>query len=167
MKVLKIIICIAFIVCLWQPFVFSGNNILEFRFADDTKKDNNEEVMMEDEWGKKEVFIDKECQLSETDIKFARAEEFFFSSEKDEAQKANYALYFKFTEAGAAKVKEITGRNVNRQLAIILNGKILFIAAIREQLSIGEMQLTGNFTKKETQAAAKQINSAIELLKVE
>jgi SecD/SecF fusion protein len=57
---------------------------------------------------------------------------------------------FRFDSVGARKFAEITQANVNRPFAIVLDGKVLSAPVIREPITGGSGQISGNFTVEET-----------------
>ena len=61
----------------------------------------------------------------------------------DEFSKA--AVSFNLTSDGAARFEKITGENIGKQLAIVLDGKIQSAPAIRSTIR-DSGQITGNFT---------------------
>jgi preprotein translocase subunit SecD len=52
----------------------------------------------------------------------------------------------KFNPQGAKDFDRITGENVNRRLAIILDGAVYSAPVIKERISGGDAQITGSFT---------------------
>ncbi|MBI5183115.1 MAG: protein translocase subunit SecD, partial [Nitrospinae bacterium] len=54
-----------------------------------------------------------------------------------------------FDKEGARIFREITGENVGRRLAIVLDKNVYSAPVIREKISGGEAQITGNFTPEE------------------
>ncbi len=63
-------------------------------------------------------------------------------------------VVFTLNSEGAKKFAEITGDNVGKMLAIILDGKILSMPVIRERISGGNVRITGNFTMKDAKDLA-------------
>ncbi len=59
------------------------------------------------------------------------------------------------SEAGAKRFAEITGANIDKQLAIVFDGKVLSAPIIRSAISGGQAQITGSFTPAEAEAIAK------------
>ncbi len=57
---------------------------------------------------------------------------------------------FRFDSIGARKFAEITSANVGRPFAIVLDGKVLSAPVIREPITGGSGQISGNFTVDET-----------------
>jgi SecD/SecF fusion protein len=56
---------------------------------------------------------------------------------------------FRFDRAGAARFAEITQANVGRPFAIVLDDKVLSAPVIREPITGGSGQISGNFTVEE------------------
>ncbi|MEW6569586.1 MAG: protein translocase subunit SecD [Nitrospirota bacterium] len=54
-----------------------------------------------------------------------------------------------FNDAGAKLFEEITGENVKRRLAIVLDNTVYSAPVIQEKISGGDAQITGNFTMEE------------------
>ncbi len=59
-----------------------------------------------------------------------------------------------FNSEGAKKFGELTAANVNRRLAIILDGKVQSAPNIREAIPSGQAQITGRFSIEEAQDLA-------------
>ncbi len=51
-----------------------------------------------------------------------------------------------FTSEGGRKFEEVTGRLVGKQLAIVLDGKVMSAPQVREKISGGRAEITGDFT---------------------
>jgi preprotein translocase subunit SecD len=60
----------------------------------------------------------------------------------------------KFNAQGAQDFDRITGENVGRRLAIVLDGIVHSAPVIKERISGGEAQITGNFTTDEAKDLA-------------
>jgi len=60
----------------------------------------------------------------------------------------------KFNAEGAKKFSELTGANVGRRLAIVLDGKVQSAPRIREAIPSGEAVITGHFSPEEAQDLA-------------
>ncbi|MBN1326832.1 MAG: protein translocase subunit SecD [Candidatus Cloacimonetes bacterium] len=55
-----------------------------------------------------------------------------------------------FTKSGAKKFANITGQNLNKRLAIVLDDVVYVAPVIADKIPTGEAQITGNFTIDET-----------------
>jgi preprotein translocase subunit SecD len=60
----------------------------------------------------------------------------------------------KFNSQGAADFDRITGDNVRKRLAIVLDGVVHSAPVIQERISGGQAQITGNFTMEEARDLA-------------
>ncbi len=60
-----------------------------------------------------------------------------------------------FSDEGAALFEELTGKNVGKPIAIFLDGELIEMPVVREKISGGKAQITGNFTP----AAARELVS--------
>jgi len=66
-----------------------------------------------------------------------------------------------FTDAGAKQFAEITRQNIHHQLAIIIDGRLCEAPNIMMEITGGQAQISGKFTKKETKDLAAQISAAL------
>lgn len=64
-----------------------------------------------------------------------------------------------FNDEGGSKFAKITGANVGKRFAIILDGKIYSAPVIRERIPRGRGTITGNFEMKEAQNLANVLRS--------
>lgn len=64
---------------------------------------------------------------------------------------------FTLTPEGKRHLAEITGQNVGRRLALLVNDEVLWAPRIRSEISGGAGQITGHFTPAEADALAKDI----------
>ncbi len=59
-----------------------------------------------------------------------------------------------FTPSGARQFERVTGENVKKRLAIVLDGKVYSAPTIQEKISGGRASITGNFTTEEARDLA-------------
>jgi preprotein translocase subunit SecD len=59
-----------------------------------------------------------------------------------------------FSSVGARKFAELTGKNVGKRMAIVLDGNIYSAPVIRERIGGGRAQITGSFTMQEAKELA-------------
>lgn len=64
-----------------------------------------------------------------------------------------------FTGVGAKKFAKVTEENVGKQLAIVLDGKVMSAPQIREAIASGQAQISGNFTLEEARMLTSVLNS--------
>jgi len=65
----------------------------------------------------------------------------------------------KLTSEGAKKFADITENNVGKQLAIILDGKVMSAPNIREPILSGQAQISGDFSMEEVRLLVSVLNS--------
>jgi acyl carrier protein len=70
-------------------------------------------------------------------------------------------LNISFTDDGRKAFAAITKTNVNRQLAIILEGRLHSAPQIMAEITGGEAIIAGDFTKEEATALARKINEQL------
>ncbi|HYD29231.1 MAG TPA: protein translocase subunit SecD [Azospirillaceae bacterium] len=61
-------------------------------------------------------------------------------------QSASWVVSFEFDAVGARRFADVTTRNVGRPFAIVLDGKVISAPVIREPITGGRGQISGNFT---------------------
>ena len=66
-----------------------------------------------------------------------------------------------FTEAGRTRFTEVTGANVDKRLAILVEGKVIMAPIVRTQIRDGRALLVGDFTEQQAQELANTINKAV------
>jgi preprotein translocase subunit SecD len=64
-----------------------------------------------------------------------------------------------FTSEGAEKFAQITGRNVGKQVAILLDGIPVSSPVVQQQISGGSAQITGEFSLEQAKSLAIQLNA--------
>jgi len=96
--------------------------------------------------------IDKTVLLDQTALKSA-------TPTKDDLGQPVISLVF--TDAGAKQFAEVTRQNVHHQLAIIIDGRLCEAPNIMMEITGGQAEISGKFTKKETKDLAAQISAAL------
>lgn len=66
-----------------------------------------------------------------------------------------------FSEVGKELFAAITKENINKRLAIVVDGHLYSAPMIRLEISDGKAQITGSFTEQEARELAAKINDAI------
>lgn len=64
-----------------------------------------------------------------------------------------------FDDEGARRFQDLTGRNVGKPLGIYLDGAPLSAPVVRERISGGQAQITGQFSIKEARDLVRRLNS--------
>ena len=65
------------------------------------------------------------------------------------------------SDVGKELFAAVTKENINKRLAIVLDGHLYLAPVIRSEISDGKVQITGHFTKEEARELAAKINDAI------
>ena len=66
-----------------------------------------------------------------------------------------------FSEEGRELFAAITKENLNKRLAIVLDGHVYSAPVIRSEITGGKAQITGSFTEQEATELAAKINEAL------
>jgi preprotein translocase subunit SecD len=66
-----------------------------------------------------------------------------------------------FSQEGKELFAAVTRENINKRLAIVLNGQLYSAPVIRSEISGGRAQISGNFSEAEARDLAARINDAI------
>ncbi len=66
-----------------------------------------------------------------------------------------------FSPEGQELFAAVTKENINKRLAIVLNGQLYSAPVIRSEISEGRAQITGNFSEAEARELAARINDAV------
>lgn len=173
-------LAIAFLVfCFLKP-AFAENNSLsnpqgvsiDFKFVCENSSSECDKFV--DENTKEELFLEKTTQLSIGDIESAKAvteevPEFAEQQYKAESFTAEFskspsaAILLKFTEQAKQKLAKVTSENINRRLAIVINGKLIMAPQIFEPITGGEIKISNrDITKKYAEELVTRINSLAE-----
>lgn len=74
-------------------------------------------------------------------------------------QNGKPAISLQFTNNGAKKFEEITGRNIGKPIPIILDNQVLTEPTVQEKITGGNAEITGSFTVDEAKQLAIQLNA--------
>ena len=66
-----------------------------------------------------------------------------------------------FTKEGQQRLAEVTGQNIGKRLAIIIDGRPCSVPVIRSVISRGKAMISGKFTKEEAADLAAKISASI------
>ncbi len=76
-----------------------------------------------------------------------------FKFKNDTALNIDY-IEVKFKQSAAGSWSDITRRNINRTIAIVLDDHLIFAPLVRSEINGGNCQITGNFTQKQVKYIA-------------
>lgn len=96
------------------------------------------------------------AELTPTDLTGADLEsaEVVFDS-----QTGKPAISIKFTGEGGTKFAEITGRNIQKPIPIVLDGQIVSAPTVQEKITGGQAQISGSFTVDQAKQLSIQLNA--------
>jgi len=70
-------------------------------------------------------------------------------------------ISIEFSDVGKELFADITRENLNKRLAIVLNGHLYSAPVIRSEIPGGKALITGSFTEAEASELAAKINDAV------
>lgn len=118
------------------------------------------------------VFTDASSATASGTVEMAGTSEYIKGASTVDAGDSGYAVVIKFTKAGRAKFKEITGTLASSSsdssssssgatLNIYMGGELLMGASVSEEMDQASVYITGNYTRESAETMAVVINSAI------
>ena len=123
--------------------------VVEFRLAGDKPGPNTVEFTMAGEGGKT-YHVDPKPFLDGNSIE---------KSEAIRDQFGNYRISVVLDNEGAAIMGKVTEKNIRRQMAIIVDGKLVSVATIQSKIG-SRGQITGKFTEAEATRIANGLNAS-------
>ena len=97
-----------------------------------------------------EYIVEKRSQMTGSTVDRAQVSQTQFGA---------IAIALRFNTQGAAKFAAVTEKNVQRQLAIVLDGKLYCAPVIQQRIGGGNAEITGQFSFEEAQNIADALNS--------
>jgi len=73
------------------------------------------------------------------------------------AESGSLAISLQFTNAGGEKLARLTGENMRKLMAVLVDGQIVMVASIRSRV-YKKVQITGLFTRDEVDRIVESIN---------
>lgn len=77
------------------------------------------------------------------------------------AESGESEIHVELSDEGKELFAAVTKENLNKRLAIVMNGQLYAAPVIRSEIPDGKVQITGHFTEEEAQQLAAKINEAI------
>ena len=78
---------------------------------------------------------------------------------KFDSQTGKPIVSLQFTNDGGKKFEDITGRNIGKQLPIVLDNQVVSAPVVQQQITGGSAQITGSFTIDQAKQLAIQLNA--------
>jgi SecD/SecF fusion protein len=104
------------------------------------------ETELQERSGRNLYVLDKEPQMKGTEVASAQ-----MRLDLDQERPGSPGVSFNLTSKGGAVFADITSRNVQRRLAIVLDQRVQSAPNIRERIPGGHGSITGSFTEEEAQ----------------
>ena len=104
--------------------------------------------------GRNLYVLDKEPQMKGTEVASAQ-----MRLDLDQERPGSPGVSFNLTSRGGAQFADITSRNVQRRLAIVLDNRVQSAPNIRERIPGGHGSITGSFNEEEAQNLAIVLRS--------
>ena len=101
------------------------------------------------------TFYVKEPVLSNKDVASAKAKTTVMYGEE------TYLIEVNLTSEGTKKFAQITRDNIGKEIAIVIDGKIIMAPKLQAPILDGRCQIHGGFTKAEAEEMALKINAGI------
>jgi len=122
--------------------------VLEFKLVSDKTGSGTEKMVAADPMpgGPNEYTLDKKILMSGSAVADARV--------RPGTQLEGPYVELILSDRGAREFEAITGENVGRNLAIVLDGKVFSAPVIREKIAGGRASITGSFDIKEARDLA-------------
>jgi beta-lactamase regulating signal transducer with metallopeptidase domain len=73
----------------------------------------------------------------------------------------NPVIEVQMTQAGTLRFAEVTRANIGRQLAVVVDGRLLIAPRINAEITAGLAQIAGDFSEQEAAVLAARINAAV------
>jgi preprotein translocase subunit SecD len=155
MKNILLLMGIALLSLVAAAHVTAAPPMLQFRLVVDNPTADSEpmtEVQPDNSPTKPDVLnVQKAVLLDSSDLKNAKAG-------VDSLQQP--IIEIKFTDDGAKRFADVTGKNVGGRLAIVIDGRLYSAPRINAAITGGEAQITGHFSKEQAENLAARINGA-------
>ena len=119
---------------------------IEFRRAETKPTEGYSEAMVADT--KEKIYIAKNAGVTIADVAEAKA---------DKDPRGNPAIELILTKEGSKKLEALTGEQIGKPLAILLNGKVVAAPIVNGRVT-GSAMIMGTFTKEEVEKLVAAIN---------
>jgi preprotein translocase subunit SecD len=133
------------------PVAPKNPDLLQFRLVEE--KEGPDTVAMKVMGEDQTLHVSKQALLNALDVRSAKATR--------GTPGHNTAVSLSLTREGAKKFDEVTAQNVNRRLAVIVDGHLMSAPVIRSRVEGGTAVITGSFTMKKAEELASAINSNV------
>lgn len=84
-----------------------------------------------------------------------------FSSSQTTGSQSSPVVTIKFNNTGKEKFAELTKKDLNKQIAIVLDNKVVSAPTVQVEITNGSAEITGSKTIKDAQALANRLNEGM------
>lgn len=133
------------------PVAPKDPDLIQFRLVEEN--DGRDTVAMKAVGSDQTFHVNKQALLNALDVRWAKASR--------DRHLHSPAILLSFTPEGAKKLAEVTASNINRRLAIIVDGQLLSAPIIRARIEAGEALIQGSFTGKDSTQIVRAINANV------
>jgi len=99
------------------------------------------------------MLLEKTPVLTEKDIEGA---ELVLGKDEDESKPVS--IEFQLSQRGSKRCTEITGNNINRKIAVVVNGQIIAAPIIKQRVSKGPLFISEKFSFEEAKKIVDDLN---------
>lgn len=155
MKKLLLAVSAGFAFSMFIAAAASAGPVLQMRLAGETASDGAEKMSYVTQYNQHSstnvLYVQKAVLIGDSMLKSAKVGTDAFGHPEIELT---------FNEAGTKRFAEVTRQNIDKKLAIIINGEILQAPVIRMEISGGQAVIAGSFSKEEASDLVKKLNEA-------
>jgi preprotein translocase subunit SecD len=141
--------CVLFVLCAMVFACTQSQNrvqvVLEFRVAETENAEGLETVVQQQSGNV--FYLHPISNITRNDIKRAKVN----------TGNGRPLINVVFTSVGAEKFAKLTGDNIGKKIAIIIDGEILSAPMVRDTIKQGKAMITGDFDEKEAERIASGI----------
>jgi hypothetical protein len=128
---------------------------MQMRWVAESASAETEELELRGD-SKEKLHVEKTVQLDASHVRLVGV----VGSEASD-QPGSLRIALTLTQEGAARFAQITREGKGRRLAILLGGQLWTAPLIREEITGGTLEISGNFTEGEAKALADTIRACI------
>ena len=151
-KIILIGLFISLNFCSSKPLLKEEKPIIAIRFHLVDEKKNPESLVLTSQKGEN-LYLYKEPFLTEKDIIKAKITDGIIR---------RYDILIEFNEEGSKKLSQVTRENINKKIAITIDGKIIMTPFVQSEIYGGKAMITGEKDENQTKKIVEKINQMIE-----
>ncbi len=126
---------------------------LEFK-EERTQEESDEIIKRQEEGDEEAILTDPYFKSTQLTGRYLKKAQLAFDQTTNEPH-----VVLEFSDEGAKIFAELTRNNINKTIAIYLDGTPISIPRVQEEIPGGKAQITGNFTLTEAKQLAQRLNA--------